>query len=146
MHKWFGTPVPVWVRPLQSLVAAEATTLTLETDDGVSVGSLGGSGTIVASSLQNVSSLALDNPLKCLTVSSEVTFADNGTVEFGSVDARLAPGDYVIFSAGKIVNPDAFASWTLTGDLPGRHILSLVVEGNDVILRVASYGMMILIR
>lgn len=149
MHKWLGEARPVWTRAFDSLVAAKDATLTIDCDphEAMSAATLGGAGTIVAPELRNVAALELVSPETCLAVQGDVVFADEGTVSFETVAARLQPGEYVVFSADRIANPEVVDAWTLSNvNLPANRIFTLKCVGNALVLKVEKRGSLLIVR
>lgn len=150
MHKWFGTPAPVWSHELTSLSVAEGSTLTVTGRDLVfSTPLLAGAGKIVAECISGVSALTVPgdrNGVGTLTVDGTVRFADAVSV---TVDADEAVGHggapYTILTATSLENVD-LANWTVDVSFKGSRRAKLTKVGNEIRLVVEKPGFVIIVR
>ena len=81
-----------------------------------------------------------------IAVDGAATFADDVTVTLTvPVDVKPAAGEYVLFSADSLENVD-LSRWTLNVANPRNRTYSLKRSGSDILLRVGTPGLSILIR
>jgi len=150
MHKWFGTPEPVWTNELDEVTVADGAALVVGGTDVLSVSRISGSGSITAPEVTGVSALSFTSDASGqftpLSVNSGLSFAPTVSVEVvfaGQEDP--VPGDYPLVVATALGETDVRA-WTLTTNLSPAYSASLIRQNNTVSLRIAPKGVIVIIR
>ena len=147
MHKWFGTPEPVWTNAIDSVTVAKDTVLTVA-GGAILVPTVTGGGTIEAAKVMGIAALNLKvadrKTVEGLTVAGVADFAGAVAVTLTGTDAaKLKAGKYALVTATSFANLD-LAQWTLTTQLKNGY--RFVQEGNTVFLEVQPNGMLLLVR
>lgn len=79
----------------------------------------------------------------CVTATGTLTIPPNGVLEVVSGDVQPEMGLYTVASADAISG--SFSGWRVVSDVSGR-AMRVRISGNDVVVSVASLGMMIMVR
>lgn len=142
MHKWFGTPEPVFTNALESLSVAADATLSVGGKAALVPTSLSGAGTVSATAVIGVEELTLDGPL---TVVGELALASSGTITIRSGFDLTKAGSHLLVSATNLTDVD-LSAWTLVATTKRGYSLSLRQLGNGLYVHVTKPGAAIVIR
>lgn len=155
MKRWFGKNMMTNVVDVGSLTFGNGGTFKVSKNaeaDGTAVvcTTLAGDGTVEADRVDGIASLAFAfqsrTEVDQIAVDGAATFADDVTVTLTiPADVRPAAGEYVLFSADSLENVD-LSRWTLNVANPRNRTYSLRRSGSDILLRVGTPGLGILIR
>lgn len=147
MHKWFGTAAAEWTNEVDAVTLAAGGRLKVADNNVLVVPSLSGSGTVEAPAVVGIESLALDvvdGLPTCIEVDGDACFAADVMVTFGRGLSRLPAGDYTIFRATGSISGADTANWSVVPAVRNR-TFDVVVDGNEVKLRVTASGMFIIV-
>jgi len=150
MHKWFGTPEPLWTNALDEVAVADGASLVVGGTDVLAVSRIFGSGSITAAKVTGVSELSFtadaSGHIDPLSVNGELSFAPTVSVDVVFADQDdPAPGDYPLVVATALGETDVRA-WTLTTNLSSAHSALLVRQNNTVLLRIIPKGIIVILR
>ena len=150
MAKWLGTSAPAWPTAYDSLSAASGATLSFS--GAVTAASVAGGGTISAQSIGGIAAISVryvdGSNWEMLTLEGTVAFVNTVAVTVVADDsAAVLAGEYPIVTvadAATITIPDLRLN--LVNFPVGRKSMSLAVVGNQIVFRVRSPGMVIIME
>ncbi|HNX04715.1 MAG TPA: hypothetical protein PKI32_04400, partial [Opitutales bacterium] len=148
MHKWFGAVKPTWPETIDLVNVAAGAALNVTGGGAVlNVTKVTGSGAITGVDLAGVAEIEVPcagGATVPATVSGNVTFAANATVTLTGDVAGLAEGTHTLVTAGAF--SVAGVNWTVDGYNTNIYMARVLVDGNALMLRLASKGTAVLLR